>query len=389
MPPTAKKRKHAAIFEYLEKAIRTGERREGDRLPSEHELVEIFHTSRPTVARALRELQHAGLIERRAGSGTFVRRGERNGHARKFFGLLITELGYSEIFEPICAQVARRVQALGHSLLWGDSSEHLDGPSAAGDPFQDVAEETGAKSSRKNRAEQACRSYIEQGVAGVFFAPLEFTSDEGKASRDILGALDRAGIPVVLLDRDTVRFPARSRYDVVGIDNVRGAYLMTRHLIELGRKRITFAGRPRSAPTIDRRIAGYREAMWDAGLNPARDWVRHGDLGDPDFVRALLKATRPEAIICANDISAARLMQSLNALGLRVPDDVGVVGFDDVKYAHLLGVPLTTMRQPCRELGTVAVNALLERIAQPDLPPRTILLEPTLVVRSSCGAGGT
>src|SRR5436305_219869 len=112
-----KKRKHVEIFEYLERAILSGERRGGDRLPSEHELVGLFGTSRPTVARALRELQHAGLVDRRAGSGTYVRQRGPNGTGRKMFGLLIPELGQTEIFEPICAQIAREVQVHGHSLL--------------------------------------------------------------------------------------------------------------------------------------------------------------------------------------------------------------------------------------------------------------------------------
>jgi LacI family transcriptional regulator len=126
--------------------------------------------------------------------------------------------------------------------------------------------------------------------------------------------------------------------------------------------------------------------MWQAGLNPSPDWVRLGDPGDLDFARALVEDVRPEAIIAANDITAARLMQAMITLGLRVPDDVGIVGFDDVKYAQLLGVPLTTVQQPCRALGTVAFATLLERMAQPQLPTRTILLEPRVVVRKSCGA---
>ncbi len=381
----AKKRKHAEIFEYLERAIQSGERRAGERLPSEHELTELFQTSRPTVARALRELQHAGLIERRAGSGTFVRTPETNGTARKLFGLLIPELGQAEIFEPICAQIARRIQTLGHSLLWGDSGDHPEKGTLA-DGLKGLDDVSLGLATRLSRAEQACRNFVEQGVAGVFFAPVEFTSDEGKTNQSILAALDRARIPVILLDRDTVPFPARSRFDLVGIDNVRGSYVLTQHLIQQGRRRIGFLARPRSAPTVERRIAGYREALWDAGATPARDWVRFGDPGDAAFVRAFLKAVRPEAIICANDITAARLMQVLFAQGLRVPEDVGVVGFDDVKYAQWLGVPLTTMQQPCRELGTVALSTLLERIAQPDLPLRTVLLEPRLVVRQSCGA---
>ena len=118
--PPIKKRKHAVIFQSLERAILSGERRAGERLPSEHELVEIFTASRPTVARALRELQHAGLIDRRAGSGTFVRQRSPVRTGRKLFGLLIPELGSTEIFEPICAGM-RQLQTSGHSLLWGDS----------------------------------------------------------------------------------------------------------------------------------------------------------------------------------------------------------------------------------------------------------------------------
>jgi DNA-binding LacI/PurR family transcriptional regulator len=79
-------------------------------------------------------------------------------------------------------------------------------------------------------------------------------------------------------------------------------------------------------------------------------------------------------------------MQSLDQLGLRVPNDVRIVGIDDVKYACLLGVPLTTLRQPCREIGETAITTMLERIAHPTMPARDVLLECKLVVRQSCGA---
>ena len=78
-------------------------------------------------------------------------------------------------------------------------------------------------------------------------------------------------------------------------------------------------------------------------------------------------------------------MHTLLAHGVRIPDDLRMVGIDDVSYAGLLPVPLTTLRQPCREIGAAAVAALRERVARPDLPPRDILLHGTLVVRESCG----
>jgi GntR family transcriptional regulator, arabinose operon transcriptional repressor len=90
--------------------------------------------------------------------------------------------------------------------------------------------------------------------------------------------------------------------------------------------------------------------------------------------------------ICANDMTAALLMRTLNQLDVRVPHDVRVVGFDDLNYARLLSVPLTTMHQPCRAIGAAAVRAMLERIADPEIPGREILLNSQLVVRQSCGS---
>lgn len=360
---SSRKPKHLEVLESLQQAIENQSFQVGDRLPGEHELVKQFQTSRPTIARALRELQHLGLIERRVGSGTYVRAPQTAEKKRKLFGLLIPDLGQTEVLEPICGQLAREVQAAGHGLLWGD--------------FTDVA-------TRARKAEQACHSYVEQHVAGVLFAPIELEEDAGQTNQHILDELTAARIPVVLIDRDVARFPERSPFDLVGIDNLRAGYLLARHLLDQGRRRIAFLARPASAPTVDRRISGYREAMSDAGLPLQVNSVHLGDPREPTFVRGLLES-KPDAVICANDITAALLLQTLGGLAVRVPDDVAVVGFDDVKYAKLLHVPLTTMRQPCRELGTVAARALLERMTYPDLPPRTILLEPQLVVRKSCG----
>ena len=94
----------------------------------------------------------------------------------------------------------------------------------------------------------------------------------------------------------------------------------------------------------------------------------------------------PLAILCSNDQTAAKLIQTLSNMEVRLPRDVRVVGFDDVRYATLLTVPLTTIHQPCRAIGHAAVRAMQERIHHPDRAPQQILLSFTLVVRDSCGA---
>ena len=107
---------------------------------------------------------------------------------------------------------------------------------------------------------------------------------------------------------------------------------------------------------------------------------------DVEFVRKLTNGKRLDAVICANDHTAAQLMQTLARLNIDTPRDLRVVGFDDVRFATLLHVPLTTIQQPCRNIALTAFNAMRERLSDPTLPPRSLLIAPSLIVRESCGA---
>ena len=126
--------------------------------------------------------------------------------------------------------------------------------------------------------------------------------------------------------------------------------------------------------------------MARAGDSAIESFAHFGDPADVRFVREFMDRQQPTAVICCNDRIAALLIQSLTELGIRVPLDVGIVGFDDVRYATLLASPLTTMRQPCREIGRAAVSAMLQRLDQPDLFPRQILISAELIIRRSCTA---
>jgi DNA-binding LacI/PurR family transcriptional regulator len=100
----------------------------------------------------------------------------------------------------------------------------------------------------------------------------------------------------------------------------------------------------------------------------------------------MLNKQKPDGIVCANDVTAARLMRTLVALGVKVPDEVRMVGIDDVSYAKFLPTPLTTLRQNTTEIGAVAMDTMLERLRQPDSPVRDVLVRCELVVRESCGS---
>ena len=356
--------KYKQILENLRDGIATGRYGQGDKLPGESELARTFGTSRITVDRALRELQLAGLIERRAHSGSYVRGSAQQGYT---FGLLIPELGQTEIFEPICRGMAQAQQTEHTALLWGNSLDDSD--------------------AKALQATQLCKQLIGKRVSGVFFAPLELTPEKDAINQSIAQEFDRANIPVVLLDRDLVAYPERSRYDLVGIDNRRAGYVITSHLLHSGCKRVVFVGRLRSAPTVDARIAGFREAMLDSPTGFSTEFVCRVEPTDAAAVRQTLEEIRPDGIVCANDFTAANLMKTLSELKVAVPDQVRLAGIDDVKYASLLPVPLTTIHQPCTDIGVTAVAAMVQRLRNPDLPARDILVNFHLVVRESCGNG--
>ena len=220
--------------------------------------------------------------------------------------------------------------------------------------------------------------------------PLELIPGHEAINHEILTTLTKNRIPTVLIDRDIVIFPERSNYDLVGIDNLSAGYRVADHLIRLGARHITFLARPDSAPTVLQRIAGVHDALLHAGIHWNPGQIVTGDPDDAAFVRRIIGKSdkqRPDAFICANDATAARLLATLTGLGVRVPQNIRLAGFDDIQYASLLSPPLTTIHQPCQELGSVAVQTLLQRLREPATPPREILLDAPLVVRRSCGVG--
>jgi DNA-binding LacI/PurR family transcriptional regulator len=356
------KTKHSLILEHVHSAIMAGRYKIGQRIPSETQLSRRFGTTRVTVGKALRELEVAGFLDRRPGSGSYARLPDKP--QTRLLALLVPNLGEGEIFEPICSAIATAVRTHRFTILWGQS--------ASGNPADKV-----------RQTEELCHQYIEQKVDGVFFSPIELMPGMEEANRRIAGLLDRAGIPVVLLDCDIVKYPRRSRRDLVGVDNRRVGRSLAEHLLEQGCRQIDFVYRPLSATTIDARIAGYQEALRESGITPQAKWIHCGEVADAEFVRRMVAGRPPDAYLCGNDYTAALLMRSLLSLGLRVPDDVCIVGVDDLKYANLLSVPLTTIHQPCAALGAAAVDAMIRRIESPTMPARDIMVDFHLVTRRS------
>lgn len=359
-----KEQKYKVVREYILKMIESGALGVGDRLPTDAQLVEQFGISRPTVSRAMNDLVAGGQIERRAGAGSFVM-AKPVSRRKKTIGLLIPGLGETEIFEPICSEIASLCPHYHFDLIWGEA------------PSQ-----SGISSEEKSLA--LCRKYVNDKVNGVFWAPLELSEQMGNTNREIAEMLDKAKIAVVLLDRDYEPYPQRSAFDLVGIDNVRAGYIQADHLLRHDVRKIVYFARKQSASTVVQRIHGFHMAKMEYGLKTFQRDTVFGDPSERSAVDDLL-SLRPEAVICANDITAALLMRSLIDRGIKIPSKIRVVGLDDVRYSNLFSVSLTTLHQPCRNIGKAAVATMAERIENREAPTREVFLDFTLRVRESCG----
>lgn len=193
-------------------------------------------------------------------------------------------------------------------------------------------------------------------------------------------------IPVVAVDPHT----GRADLPTVESDSFGGALAATRHLIELGHRRIGFlAGRPdlRSAGLRD---AGYRRALADAGipLDPSLIGIGRYELeATRESARVMLSGdSRPTAVFAANDLSAIAVIDVAHQLGLRVPADLSVVGFDDVPEATRRALPLTTIQQPMRRLGAVAADMVFTLLSGGEIDEMNVILPTRLVVRATTAA---
>ncbi len=223
----------------------------------------------------------------------------------------------------------------------------------------------------------AVEQMLQRHVDGMLVIPARFR--QSRLNRALFGRT-----PVVAFDRPV----ADPTVDVVMVDNTPGARRALQHLIEHGHERISFLGLSRSLYTINARYLGYHRAMHDARLPES---VFAGCNSREDTLQAVERLMgdkhRPTAVFTSNNLVTRDVFWALLHLGVKVPSDLALVGFDDFELAELTHPPLTVVRQPAQELGRVAASLLFERIEREELPRtgKRIALPVELVLRRSCG----
>lgn len=224
------------------------------------------------------------------------------------------------------------------------------------------------------------RLHEERGVQGLVVAPAPGPLDRFVAAQD-------RGLRLVLLSVP----PEPLGVTTVGADDVRGAVLAVEHLLALGHRRIGLLNGPDTVRVCRDRRAGAVAALTAAGLDPDDALVEvtvpaptlHEGVAAMARLLAGTSARRPTATFCANDLLAMGALRTLRLAGLRIPDDMAVVGYDDIAIVSMLAVPLTSVAQPTHTIGWTAADLLLR--ADADGEHRRVVLQPELVVRESTG----
>ena len=276
------------------------------------------------------------------------------GQAAKTIGLIIPDL--ADTFFSICAHAVQETAAqYGYTTLL-------------------LASERERESEAKELAMMKSRN-----IAGILIVP---------SSPTCIGQLQefrRRGIPVVLLDRT---FPGLKAGTVM-VENQQGAQRAVNHLLDHGYRNIFCVGYDRQYNSIAQRIAGYKHEMVAVGLKPQFILVDDASSIGPNVLKKVRSVKPPAALFTLNNVTTVHVLQALRRENIRVPEELAIVGFDDLELAPLLAVPLTAVRQPAGELGRAATRLLLQQIrtgvSDTNSIDTQITLPTELVIRRSCG----
>lgn len=306
-----------------------------------------------TVDRVLEAIDRLGFV--RNDAARQLRAG-----ASRAIGLIILD-GGNPFFTDVARGAETAAERAGRVVLIGNSDQQVEREAHYLDLFE------------------------QHRVLGILISPVGDVTER-------LTRLRRRGTPAVLVDRQA----ELTDFSSVSVDDVRGGHLAAEHLIAIGRRRLAFVGGPLELQQIADRLRGAQEAVRAAGPEVTLEVVETPALSvehGRSAAAALLRRPadeRPDAVFAANDLVAMGVLQSLVMLGdLRVPDDVALIGYDDIDFARAAVVPMSSIRQPSTLIGQTAMEILHDEVADPDREPRRVVFAPELVVRASTVGGGS
>lgn len=350
---------YAQVSEILMQRILSGEWAPGTSLPAEPELCTELGVARGTLRQALSKLENMGYIRRERGRGTFV---ANKGERPRSQGLPGSQIGFivPYVRDSFVSAILLGVERAAAERELSVTFKHVEND--------------------YERQAEVLEALAAQGLAGVVLYPVDSVHVEP------MKRLIYSSYPIVLVDRYLVGVAS----DYVMSDHFGGAVRAMQHLIELGHRKIGFVSWCDPAVSMEHRKAGYQQALAEAGIphDPALVCEVEGyPTVDLDSLRDYLTGhSNITAIFAANDQIALAVYQAARQIGLRIPHDLALVGFDNLEFTMHLDVPLTTIEQSAFEIGRRAVETLLARIQYPAGPWQQVIVPTRLIVRRSCGA---
>lgn len=231
------------------------------------------------------------------------------------------------------------------------------------------------------------KQYIEmlrsKGVDGIIFTSAHIGDPN-------IVELAEEGFPIILVNRRTYHPKVKEKIDYIGVDNLLGGYMAVEHLIRLGHQRIGVVGGSSESSVGLERLEGGKKALKTYGIEPREEYFLEGNFlresGYQGGKKFLHMVKPPTAIFATNDYMAIGVYQALIDEGVRVPEEIALIGFNDIELSGLKGIDLSTIGQKKFEMGAIAIELLVKRIEGSETgPPKEILLKPELVVRKTCG----
>lgn len=226
------------------------------------------------------------------------------------------------------------------------------------------------------KEKQYINAFIQRGVDGIIYA----TSSIGI---DNIKKIKKRGMPIVVLDRQIENL----HIDTVSINNFQGAFMATEYLIKLGRRNIAFIGGPIDIVISKQRKLGYMKALEQYRIEPNEDMVYDGHFKMESGIDGIKyfcnKKVKIDALFAANDLTAIGALNYLMQQGKRVPNDISIVGFDNIMLSSMITPKLTTINQPVSQMSEIAIELLIDQISKKKINPREIMLTPEIIIRES------
>jgi DNA-binding LacI/PurR family transcriptional regulator len=349
------------IVDDLCRLIALGKLRPGEKVRSQSDLAEFYGVSLITVKKALWEMSKDGILYSRVGKGTYVAEQSplTDGKEFKSIGFVLTDLK-SPFFSRILESVEKKAGVMGFSLLLSSSENKIEKEESLIQDFRDI------------------------GVRGLIIASM----DHIYTANPIIHQLEKENFPYVV-----VSFITDPDICFVGTDHEEGGFIATEHLISCGYKNIGYINGEKGNLCGEERKKGYLRALqhhnipysekYEYRLPFGGEWndFRSGYKIGEQFVKY---SDRPEAVFAYNDLVALGFQKAMLEGGLKIPEDIAIVGFDNISECTTASVPLTTVDQPTDRIGNIAVDVLYRKCRGEEVETRQVL-KPKMVIRDSCG----